>query len=254
MNRDLAGYEEQYLKQPYEKYQVAFRKRKLLELLQKYNHAIMLEVGCGLASLFLDIDTYRQLVVTEPSKIFYDKAVNDRKKQTGKDIVLLNAFLEDEKDRLKDYKFDFIIVSCLLHEIPDQSKFLQVIHGISNENTVIHFNVPNAKSFHRLLAVEMRLIKDEFQQSESNLLFQQKVIFDLSLLTETMHKNGFMVIESGSYSFKPFTHAQLQKMIDGGVITEQMLDGFYNMEKYLPGIGSEIFVNVRKVSDPVLNT
>jgi hypothetical protein len=92
----------------------------------------------------------------------------------------------------------------------------------------------------------MGLIKTEFQKSDSNIQFQQHTVFNLDLLKETVEKNGFKVIESGSYSFKPFTHQQMQNMINVNLITEQMLDGFYKMERYLPELGSEIFVNIKK--------
>ena len=55
MNRDLQDYQKQYASQPYEKYQVAFRKRKIAELLAKHKHDCLLEVGCGLESIFLDL-------------------------------------------------------------------------------------------------------------------------------------------------------------------------------------------------------
>jgi hypothetical protein len=92
----------------------------------------------------------------------------------------------------------------------------------------------------------MGLIKTEFQKSDSNIQFQQHTIFNLNILKETVEKNGFTVIEGGSYSFKPFPHQQMQNMININLITEKMLDGFYKMERYLPELGSEIFVNIKK--------
>ncbi len=92
----------------------------------------------------------------------------------------------------------------------------------------------------------MGLIKSEFQKSDSNIQFQQHTNFNIDLLKQTVENNGFTVIESGSYSFKPFTHQQMQDMINAGLITEQMLNGFYKMERYLPNLGSEIFVNIKK--------
>ncbi len=246
MNRDLLDYQEQYSNQPYEKYQVAFRKRKLIELLLKYNHKELLEVGCGLESIFLDYNNYENITVIEPAEMFYEKALADKETAQNKNITIIKSLLEDSVSQMKNKNFDFILVSSLLHEIPDQLSFMKTLSDIASEDTVIHFNVPNAKSFHRLLAVEMGLIKNEFQKSNSNIQFQQHTVFDLELLIETVLKNGFKVIESGSYSFKPFTHRQMQNMINSKLITEQMLDGFYNMDKYLHELGSEIFVNVKR--------
>ena len=243
-NRDLLDYQLQYANQPYEKYQVAFRKRKLIELLGKYNHKHLLEVGCGLESIFLNFSSYEKLTVVEPAEMFYVKAQEDVKKAKNKNVNIVKALLEDAD--FKNEKFDFILVSSLLHEIPNQQTFLKTLHKISNSDTVIHINVPNAKSFHRLLAVEMGLIKNEYEMSASNIQFQQQRVFDLDALKNIVEADNFKVVESGSYSFKPFTHSQMQNMINNKTITEQMLDGFYKMEKYLPGLGSEIFVNIKK--------
>ena len=246
MNRDLLDYQQQYANQPYEKYQVVFRKRKLIELLQKYEHKNLLEVGCGLKSIFMDYSNYESITVIEPAEMFYEKALADKKHAINKNITFIKALLENAVPQLKNKTFDFILVSSLLHEISDQVSFFKALSEIASKDTIIHFNVPNARSFHRLLAVEMDLIKNEFQKSNSNIQFQQHTVFDLALLTETVEKNGFKVIESGSYSFKPFTHQQMQNMINSNLLTEQMLDGFYKMEKYIPGLGSEIFVNIKK--------
>ncbi len=246
MRRDLLDYQEQYANQPYEKYQVAFRKRKQIEIMNRFNHSNLLEVGCGLESIFLDFDSYKKITVIEPAEMFYEKVMLDRDKAKNKNIQVVKGLLEDSVEPLKGENFDFILVSSLLHEIPDQPAFFKTLRQVASAESVIHFNVPNAKSFHRLLAVEMGLIKSEFQKSDSNVQFQQHTVFDMDLLKETVEKNGFEVIEAGSYSFKPFTHQQMQNMLDARLMTEAMLDGFYKMERYLPGIGSEIYVNIKK--------
>lgn len=246
MKRNLTDYQFQYKNQPYEKYQVAFRKRKIIEILSNYKHDNLLEVGCGLESIFLDYSAYESIFVIEPAEMFYNKAVLDKSKAKNKNITIINDLLEYSSKILKNKKFDFILISSLLHEISDQSKILKAIHDIAAENTVIHINVPNANSFHRLIAVEMELTKNEFERSKSNIQFQQNNIFNLKSLIETVEENGFIVLESGSYSFKPFTHQQMQDMINLNLITEKMLDGFFKMEKFLPEIGSEIFVNIIK--------
>ena len=38
---------------------------------------------------------------------------------------------------------------------------------------------------------------------------------------------------------------QMQKLIDSGYIDLDILKGLYKMEKYMPGLGSEIYINVK---------
>ena len=92
----------------------------------------------------------------------------------------------------------------------------------------------------------MGLIPNAFQKSELNLQLQHHTVYDLERLRAAVTRQGFEVIEHGSYLIKPFTHAQMQTLLESGLMTERMLEGLYGMEKYMPGLGSEIFVNVRK--------
>lgn len=246
MKRDLTNYQEQYANHPFEEYQVAFRKRKIKEILSLHPHQSLLEVGCGLESIFLDVDTYRQITVVEPADAFYQKALRDKAQRPGKSIKVINSLLEDAEEQLAQTNYDFILISGLVIEIPDVSKFLKVIGNISSAATIIHINVANANSFHRLLAVEMGLIKSEYEKSENNIRFQQNTVLSLSSLKSIVEDNGFVMIEEGSYAFKPFTHKQMQEMINHGILTDEMLNGLYKMEKYVPKIGSEIYVNIKK--------
>ncbi len=246
MDRDLVDYQEQYANHHYERYQVGFRKRKIKEILGRYNHQSLLEVGCGLESIFLDIDTYRQITVVEPAEDFYQKALSDKSQRSDKSITVVKSLLEDTEEQLAQTKYDFILISGLLIEIPDVSRFLKVINNISSADTVIHINTANAHSFHRLLAVEMGLIKSKYEKSESNIRLQQNTVFSLDSLKSIVQSNGFETIEEGSFAFKPFTHQQMQEMINQNLLTDQMLDGFYKMEKYLPELGSEIYVNIKR--------
>ena len=245
--RDLIRYQNDYKNQPYEKFQVYFRKRKLIEILDKNNIEHLLEIGCGLESIFLDFDNFKKLYVVEPAEMFYLKAIKDSKDRNLNNIYFLNATIQDSIKELTNIKFDFILVSSLLHEIERPLDFLNQIHKLCNKKTIIHINVPNAYSFHRILAKESGIIKDIEEKSESNLLFQQATVFTIDALKKLANDAGFEIIDSGSYSFKPFTHGQMQKIIDFGILDEKVIHGLYEMEKYFPLSGSEIYINVKLI-------
>lgn len=50
--RDIDKYTQEYSKAGFEKYQVAYRRRKLLEIINKYLPQRILEIGCGMEPLF----------------------------------------------------------------------------------------------------------------------------------------------------------------------------------------------------------
>lgn len=134
-----------------------------------------------------------------------------------------------------------IICSSLLHEVENPKEFLTEIHKASNKGTVVHINVPNANSFHRVLAQKAGLIRDLKMLSDRNLQLQQHTVFDIESLKKIVSDVGFSILESGQYFLKPFTHAQMEKMMQAEIIDEKVLEGLYEMGK--DSYGSEIYVN-----------
>ncbi|MBN2611603.1 MAG: class I SAM-dependent methyltransferase [Bacteroidales bacterium] len=243
--RNLTDYTENYYNQPFEYIQVAYRKKKVIELIQKHRHEQVLEVGCGLDPFFNYFDDFQRLTILEPSKDFYDNALNliAERANLKSRVVAINAFLEDSINQLADHNYEYVIISCLLHEIEDTSFFLNQLRRVLNPNTIVHIDVPNAFSFHRVLAFEMGLIDSVFEMSSTNIQFQQQRVFDLDSLKKLIEEHNFRIIDAGSYFVKPFTHKQMSVLIDNEIINPRVLDGLYNMIKYMPDLGSEIFTD-----------
>lgn len=227
----------------FEKIVVQYRRRKVLECLSKHKHNSVLEVGCGVDSLVHYMQDYENFTVVEPSKEFLKK--NKDKLNNNKNIKFIEGTLEQVESKLKQDKFDFIIVSSLIHEIEDLENFLQTLARIANPETTIHVNVPNSKSLHRLLGLKMGLISDLREKSERNHMFSVKRNFDLDELKNLFLGNAFNVKSSGSYFLKPFSHNQMYSMLKNQIINTQVLDGLYVLTDELRQYGSEIYVNVQ---------
>lgn len=142
-----------------------------------------------------------------------------------------------------------IICSSLLHELANPEKVLRNIWKICSNETVVHVNVPNAKSLHRLLASCMGVISDIYAKSAMQKKMQQAdVVYDISSLKKTCTENGFEIINEGSYFVKPFTHQQMQDCLDKEIFNDTLLDGLDRLIQYMPEYGSEIFVELKKES------
>lgn len=246
--RDIENYTKSYMSMPFLKENVKYRQECIMEQIMRYMHHGVLEIGCGMFPFFEclreDFDSY---VVVEPSKVFVENARN-RTVNRLKKIEVIEGYFEDESHKLSERKFDFIICSSLLHEVPDADCLLNAIYKVAHQNTIIHINVPNAMSMHRLIAKEMGLIDDGFQKSSNQKELQQRDIYDMQTLKEEVIKNGFCVMDEGSYFIKPFTHYQMNEMLDKGIINQDVITGLQRITKYFPEYGSEIFVNLRKGS------
>lgn len=243
---DLHDYESRYAghyeRPSFETTIVRIRRERVLASLRAHPHARVLEVGCGLEPLFGSIERLERYVVVEPASRFVAAA---RERAAGRpEVTVLEGFLEQTAPALADERFDFIVVSSLLHEVPDPAALLAAVRALCGPDTVVHVNVPNVHSFHRLLALEMGLIGSLFEQSETERRFQRHTRFDRATLLAALADAGFRVLESGTYFIKPFTHDQMQRLLDVGVFDERLIRGLERMTAHLPEMGCEAYADV----------
>ena len=241
--RDIASYERVYAGSGFEPVQARMRKRKLLDVLGAWQPRRVLEIGCGSDALFNHYRDFDRFCVVEPGAAFAQQAQD----QAGDDarVRIVHAFMEDAGKALEAERFDAIVLSGLLHEVPHCEPLLASVARLCQAGTRIHVNVPNARSLHRLLAREMGLIDALQAISPRQRQLQQQRTFDLDSLVGLCEGAGFEVLERGSYFIKPFTHDQMSELQRVGMLDERMLAGLYGLERELPGFGSEIFVHLR---------
>ena len=244
MTRDLEKYQQDYVASPFEDTMAGIRKRTVLHFLAERQFRNIIEVGCAEESLFESVEDFQCFTVVEPCLAFFEKAQTAaRAHKAAKRIQLVNLPFENFRPAIAP---NCIIISSLLHELAAPKAMLEHAFRIAPPGCWLHVNVPNAKSFHRLWAKESGLIKDEYQRSATDIRMQRNHTFDLESLNRLVRDAGFSVMDSGSYFIKPFTHAQMQQLIEAGILTTALIDGLIRMEQHLPGLGSEIFVNARK--------
>jgi SAM-dependent methyltransferase len=235
----LELYRNNYIDLPFENFLREYRKRNILEKLKKYPHSRFLEVGCGPEPLFQDFSDYDQMTVVEPCITFCERAVKLAKFNSK--ILIINNIIENSIEILKQKIFDFIVIGGFLHETKDPDTVLQAIGKICSGRTVVYSFVPNANSFHRLLALQMGIIKSIYQKSEHDKLFHRQTVFDADTFSKLFINQGFEIIESGSYFIKPFTHYQMGELLKKGIIDKCCLEGLAKMTELLPEMGTELF-------------
>ncbi len=243
-DRDLADYGEQYRTLPFEPVQAAYRRRLVLARIRAHDPARVLEVGCAEVPLFLDVPG-REHVVVEPTEAFAVRAAEAAAGRPG--VRVVPALLEDVGPADLGGRFDLVVVSGLLHEVPDPGRLLGAARGLCEAGGVVHVSVPNARSLHRLLAVAMGLAASPGEESATQRLLQQRTVYDEAGLEEELRRSGLRVRERGSLLVKPFTHAQMQQLLDAGFLTTELLDGLDRLTEQLPGLGSEIWVDAEPV-------
>lgn len=244
--RDIMDYVEKYANEPFEADMVEIRRKTVIEQCLRFNHENILEIGCGLNPFFLSFKDYKKMVIVEPGSLFAENAKELARKEALV-IEVISGSLEEKIEIITSLgvAFDFVIMSSVLHEIDDPSSMLSAVRSICSKNTVMHINVPNANSLHRLIAIEAGMIDDVHEQSEQMIKMQRRRTYDMELLKEEVNKAGYDILDEGSYFIKPFTHSQMQKCLDEGIIDERVILGLERVIKYMPEYGAGIYVNVR---------
>ncbi len=244
--RNIQDYEAKYQEDPCEKYQVKYRREKILELMRLCKHETVLEIGCGMEPLFAYVSDYQKMVIVEPGDTFIQNA-RKKAEESGSNVICIQGFLEEQTRQVKEASsaYDFIVLSSLLHEVDEPEKLLQAVSSVCCAETIVHINVPNADSIHRLLAKEMGLIQDVHEVSDLQKALQNNRVFDLDSLCAMADRCGFEVLQKGSYFPKLLSAGQMARMLEQGIVGEAIFEGLNKMIQYVPQYGSEIYVQVR---------
>lgn len=249
--RNLGTYANTYTQDSFEKVMVQYRRKKVLDSLFKdsVSEKNVLEIGCGEEPLFKYTGNYGKMIIVEPALSFYENAVFElasmKKTHPEKEVEIVFGSLEAKKDYLSKQEYDLIIASGLLHEIENPDYLIEVIKNLASPTTLIHINVPNALSFHLLLAHESGMFPELGVLTPRARELQQHTTYTRESLRAILLKHEFIIIEEGSYFIKPFSHAQMADSLNKDIIDENVFDGLYNMSKYIPEYGAEIYVNAK---------
>ena len=239
--RDMNKYLSDFDALPFEKIQAKYRKKKFFENVSTLkNINSVLEVGCGTSSIF-ETKKFKSNYLVEPIKVFCDRLSN---RINVSDIVIKNCFLEESR---LEKTFDLVVLSCVLHEVPDADRFLREAIKYLNPNGYIYIDVPNAKSLHRQLAVATGYLKSIYVTSTTQQTMQQSAnIFTRETLKYFLEQYGLNVIDSNGFFIKPFHHERMQFLVDQGVISDDDLEGFFILGNLMGEFGSEIYAIANK--------
>ena len=241
MKRDLSDYLIQFNQLPFERTQEKFRKRKILELISEHNAEAgkLLEVGPGLNPLFPFLNKYDYAIALEPINEIFRWLTESHSKKTNLEIV--NSDLEKFIFDNQDVKFDTVILSSVLHEIPNPEKILKMIHSVLTAGGQLFVVVPNNQSVHRLTGEKIGITKSLNELTETEKTMQQFSSYSPQLLSNQLENHGFKNIEIVTNFIKPLPHSGMQEAIDKFLMSEDDLEFLYRLSDLMPGFGSEIF-------------
>jgi 2-polyprenyl-3-methyl-5-hydroxy-6-metoxy-1,4-benzoquinol methylase len=246
--RNLDDYYKKYIEENFDHILSDYKKKNIeIELIRKLKSQKLVEIGCGVNPLFLDFESFQELTIIEPAKGFCDfvnKKLRENYRHLQNKIKLIQKTVQQVGPLYPSP--DFIMCVGLLGEISDPTEIMDSIYAMTGPNTYVYVSAPNENSFHRLLAKEAGLIKDLNELSPEQVKFQRFHVFSKQKLIDICAGSGFKIVDSGSYFVKPFTHAQMNYLIKNNIINTNVILGLGRMIKYMPELGAEVFVCLKK--------
>jgi len=134
-------------------------------------------------------------------------------------------------------QYNTIVMEHILEHIENPVEVLKKTKLWLKSDGVIVIGVPNAKSFHRLAAVKMDILKSEYSLNERDKQLGHYRVYDLDSLRKDIEDAGYHIRHTGGVFFKPVSNKQIEDSW-----TPQMIEGFFQLGKDFPENAAEIFV------------
>lgn len=229
---------------------LAARQQHNLAQVQALQPATVLEVGCGPQLLCREaFDRPNQLVrwvVVEPAARWAEAARLAAHAEPR--LAVVHDYIESADEALAalwpdEGMVDLAIVSGVIHETAAPQALLRATLRWLRPGGHLLVSVPNAHSFHRLLAVEMGLAPAPESLSERNRLLGQPQVYRPQDLRALVQSLGLEEVALDGYLFKPFTHAQMATLLPA--LGEPGVEGLITLGRQFPLQAAEIAMLAR---------
>lgn len=160
------------------------------------NKKSILEMGYGdgILTSYLASRHKTKLHLLEGSEILAKKA-----KKHHKNIVVINEFFENHKPKKK---YDFIIASHILEHVDNPVLVLKKIKSWMHSKSLCIVHVPVRTSYHRQLAVIMKLQKKLDTLSKRDHVVGHQRVYSINSMKVDLKKSGFKIIEIKGFFLK----------------------------------------------------
>ncbi len=230
---------------------LAARQQHNLAQVQALQPATVLEVGCGPELLVVQAlaqpNRLSRWVAVEPAARWAEAARQVAAQEPRFSVV--HNYIEHADAALRETwpegaGADLLIVSGVIHETSEPEALLQAGLRWLKPGGHLLVSVPNALSFHRLLAVQMGLIESPDALSERNRQLGQPRVYRPQDLREMVAGLGLDEVSLNGYLFKPFTHAQMATLLPS--LGERGVQGLIELGRRFPLQAAEIALLARK--------
>ncbi len=182
----------------------------------------VLEFGCatGLMTASL-VEAGADLVGVDRSEVYLARA--RARGLEGVRFVHGNVEMYDE-----GLEFDDVVATNLIHELPDPQRFLRRCREQLKSGGHLHLTLQNPYSIHRLVALELGLIRDLREISSRGQRYATLQLYDAEQLTAMSVEAGLTPVDREGVMLKPLSNDQMATLPD------LVLEGFVAVARHFP--------------------
>ena len=173
-----------------------------------------------------------------------NEAVSEAKKNLGDKAQIHNSLFED---LTLPKKYDNIVLTHVLEHIDNPVALLKKINEEWLSDTGRFFLVcPNANAPSRQIAVKMGLIKHNSAVTPAEKEHGHVITYTLDTLERDAKAAGLKVVNRSGIFFKALANFQWDRLLQTDIISQQYLDGCYELGQQYPDMCSSIFLMCEK--------
>ena len=169
-----------------------------------------------------------------------DEAIAMARAELGTGVKFVNSLFEDVS---LPAKYDNIVLTHVLEHIDDPVRVLKRVNDEWLSDTGRFFLVcPNANAPSRQIAVRMGLITHNSAVTPAEAEHGHKITYTLDTLERDAGAAGLKVVHRSGIFFKALANFQWDRLLKTDIISQQYLDGCYDLGQIYPDLCSSIFL------------
>ena len=173
-----------------------------------------------------------------------DEAVEVSKSRFGDDVTHIHSLFETV---VLPKKYDNIILTHVLEHIDDPVALLRRINDEwLSDNGRLFLVCPNANAPSRQIAVKMGLITHNSVITSSEKEHGHRITYTLDTLERDARDGGLTIEYRTGIFFKALANFQWDKLLETDIISEEYLDGCYQLGHHYPDLCSSIMLVGKK--------
>jgi 2-polyprenyl-3-methyl-5-hydroxy-6-metoxy-1,4-benzoquinol methylase len=172
-----------------------------------------------------------------------EDAINYAKSRFPNNVTFIHSKFED---LLLTEKFDNIVLTHVLEHLDNPVDLLKMIKTRLSPKGRLLLACPNANAPSRQIAVQMGRITHNTAVTESEKLQGHRITYTHDTLERDVRYAGLKVIHRSGIFFKALANFQWDKLLKTDIISEEYLEGCYQLGQKYPELCSSIFLVCEK--------